>query len=682
MTDHKTTQAQSNDKVVFQQDGSPFSAQFDDIYFDTQHGYSQSDDVFIQGNNIEARLLANKSPLVIGETGFGTGLNFFITLKYVEQAITKHGDKTLPLTFISVEKYPLSAEQIQQSLQCWPEFKPFVDDFCQQYDNSNTDQSIREFRLLAGKVTLILICDDASKGFAKLSTNIKVSRKQNNYLVPAINAWYLDGFSPAKNPEMWSPELFGQIARLSDDNASLSTFTVAGFVKRGLIKVGFRLEKKTTVGRKNKSLRAKFQQSPNSGQGYLLRPHNTKPTRVAIIGSGIAAACLAYKLTRENIRVCIYCQDDELAQGGSSNAIGAVYPLLHQERDDISEFYHQAFITALAFYHQVAEQGVAFDHQWCGVLDLAFKPALAKRLIKFDQINAWPRDIIHTVNAQQASELANMPLEHGGLFMPQAGWVAPQQLVRALFGAALNTGYLKVKTQCDIEQLQPTDDNTWRLHYGNKTDAASTVVMCGGAQTSLLAPFDQLPVYPVRGQVSSMKTNDDIAKLSTVICHKGYLTPKNNDIHCIGATFDKDDRDIQSRTQDDDYNLAMYHQSLTTFPKWQKHDVVSSKARLRCMSPDHMPVAGPMPKTEEYYALYHHLEKDKNWRVDTPAPYYPNLYVLTGLGARGLCSAPLMADIIKADICGTPYPVNSKMLFNLAPNRYILKDIIKGKFKR
>jgi len=173
-----------------------------------------------------------------------------------------------------------------------------------------------------------------------------------------------------------------------------------------------------------------------------------------------------------------------------------------------------------------------------------------------------------------------------------------------------------------------------------------------------------------------MATNDDIGELATVICHKGYLTPKHNDSHCIGATFDKDVRDIQTSQEDDEYNLRMYHQCLPNFPQWQLSDV-----RLRCMSPDHMPIAGPMPKTNEYYGLYQRLEKDKNWRVETPAPYYDNLYVMTGLGARGLCSAPLLADIIMGDICQTPYPVDSKMLFNLAPNRFILKDIIKGKFK-
>lgn len=674
-------QLSANKRVIFQEDGSPFSQHFDDIYFDTQAGYGQSEDVFVKGNNISERLDLNLEPLVIGETGFGTGLNFFITLAYYEKALEKHKEKLLPLTFISVEKYPLSGQQIKQSLAQWTEFDSYVEEFCHQYNEVDFSEPLVKLSFFNGQVTLILVFNDASDG---LSTLTIAKGNENQKLIahiPAINAWYLDGFSPAKNPEMWSPRLFNQLARLSKDDATLATFTVAGFVKRGLVAEGFRLQKKATTGRKNKSLVAKFQQPPTNGKGFLLRPKNVKPTRVAIIGSGIAAACVAYKLVQENVKVTLYCQDEELANGGSSNAIGAVYPLLHQDKDDISDFYHKAFVTALDFYHEIIKQGVTFSHDWCGVLDLAFKPALVKRLDKFDEINAWPSDIIHTVSAQEASKLASMPLTHGGLFMPRAGWVAPQELVRALFNKAQSTGYLKIKTSCQITELEPSNDGHWYLHHEKKIDKATTVIMCGGAQTPLIAPFDELPVYPVRGQVSSMKTNPEIEKLNTVICHKGYLTPQNQGLHCIGATFDKDDSDTSTRAQDDEYNMAMYHQSLEQFPKWQSQDIARSKARLRCMSPDHMPMAGPMPKTQAYYSLYQHLEKDKNWKVDTPAPYHENLYVLSGLGARGLCSAPLMADIITADICGTPYPVNSKMLYNLAPNRFILKDIIKGKFK-
>ena len=177
-----------------------------------------------------------------------------------------------------------------------------------------------------------------------------------------------------------------------------------------------------------------------------------------------------------------------------------------------------------------------------------------------------------------------------------------------------------------------------------------------------------------------MISNDKIANLSTVICHKGYLTPANNNLHCIGATFQKNSFDTESKAEDDQFNLAMLDKCLPNVTQWQTTDIVNSKARLRCMTPDHLPMVGAMPDLEAHKQQYPHLSKDKRWRYNELAPVISNLYMLTGLGARGLCTAPLLADILTADICGTPYPLNNEQLFNLAPNRFIIRDIVRRKF--
>lgn len=187
-------------------------------------------------------------------------------------------------------------------------------------------------------------------------------------------------------------------------------------------------------------------------------------------------------------------------------------------------------------------------------------------------------------------------------------------------------------------------------------------------------------MYPVKGQVSAVQSNSNIKALSTVICHKGYLTPAHQDLHCIGATFDKTFSDLETSSQSDKYNLDMLTDSMGNNFGWQLSDIKQSKARVRCMTPDHLPIVGPVAIVDDHPELYSHLAKDKNWHYKTPAPYYQNLYTLTGLGARGLCSAPLMAQILTADICGLPYPVDEKMLFNLSSNRFVVRDIIKRKY--
>lgn len=663
-------------QVLFQPDGSPYSATFNDIYFDTQDGCLQSEQVFIQNNKIKDRLLSALLPLTIAETGFGTGLNFFLTLALF-QTLNQSTDQSTANTaalagfnFISVEKFPLTAEQIKQALLIWPALTPFVTEFLKQYPNKLTTGDVIHMQFFNGKVNLQLIINDAATGFAGLNV-----AKQG-----LVDAWYLDGFAPASNPEMWSAALFSQMARLSKAEATLGTFTIAGNVRRGLNQVGFRLEKKLTAGKKKETLFGIFQQNAKWGKAYQIRQQIIKPMRVSIIGGGIASACAAYALTKAGINVTIYCQDNAIAQGASSNTIGALYPLIHQQPDDISLFYQQAFIRARGFYDELLKAGFDFAHNWCGLLEVSYKEALEKRQQQFEQFNAWPESLIQSLSAKEASSVAKIPLSHGGLYMPNAGWISPPELVKALFTAAQATKRLKIFTQTKINTIEQTAEEHWRLDTNKGKIKAQVLILCSGAETAKLSIADGLPLSSVRGQVSNMAANNERVKnLDTVLCHKGYLTPQYQGIHCIGASFEKDRFDTEASIAEDEFNLTMLEKCLPELNTWQLNDVKSSKARLRCMTPDHLPVVGAMPKIAEHIACYAHLAKDKNWRYQTPAPVYKNLYLLTGLGARGLCSAPLLADILTAELTNKPYPVDDKMLFNLAPNRFVIRDLIKRK---
>lgn len=439
----------------------------------------------------------------------------------------------------------------------------------------------------------------------------------------------------------------------------------------------------------------------SSESGYKLRPKIIKPQHVSIIGGGIASACAAYALTKQGIKVTLYCKDNALAQGASSNAIAALYPLLHQQADDISLFYQEAFWRAKSLYTEISQQGFDFPHSWCGLLELAYKESLVKRQKKFNELATWPTDLIHKVDAKQASQIANITLGNGGLFMPNAGWIAPQELVKQVINAAKATGRLTIKTDVlvnTIEQIQPIENKTqkeeaekekthWRLSTNKGDIDASVLVVCGGAEIIDLDFIKQLPFTSVQGQITSMKTNSVINPLSTVICHKGYLTPssstdQHSGIHCIGATFKKNNTSTIATKEDDEFNLNMLANCLPNLAKninWTEQDISASKARLRCMTPDHIPMVGAMPDVQKHIETYPHLAKDKNWKYNQPTPVVKNLYVMMGFGARGLCSAPLAADILTADLCGTLYPVSNEMLFNLSPNRFVIRDIIRRK---
>ncbi len=662
--------------IIFKADGTPFSPQFNDIYFDSENGCQQSQQVFIEANQLKERLTEYsqhhvQQRLTIVETGFGSGLNFLLTLRSYHLAKLEHEKNNsavafTKLTFISVEKYPLTCQQIKQALILFPELKHYSQLLVEQYPQLPQKECCLTF--FEHDISLHLIIDDASQA---LST-IKAPKSG------LVDIWYLDGFSPDKNPEMWNNALFVQMARLSKQQATLATFTVAGFVRRGLTAIGFRLQKQTGSGKKREILVGLFQNA-QYGKGYQIRAQNTKPQQVTIIGGGIASACAAYLLSKQGINIVLYCKDSELAQGASSNDIGALYPLIHQLPDDISHFYHQAFWRAKQFYQEIYQQGFEFSHDWCGLLDIAYDDKLKIFQQKFERLNLWPAELIHSVDANTASKIANMPLNDGGLFMPQAGWIAPQECVQQLFKAAQQSGKLTIKCNVEIKKLTQNQDQSWQLETNKTLINAKIVLLCGGAEAIKLNVLQHSSLVAIRGQVSTMRANNESSKLTTVICHKGYLTPQHQGQHCIGATFQRGTFNTDTKTAEDVYNLDMLARCLPNLMTWQLTDIISSKARLRCSTPDHFPMVGQLPNVEQHKSTYAHLAKDKNWKIHTPAPCLENLYIFTGLGARGLCTAPLLADILVAELCGTPYPVSYKMLYNLAPNRFIIRDIVKHK---
>jgi tRNA 5-methylaminomethyl-2-thiouridine biosynthesis bifunctional protein len=661
-------------KLTSHQEDAPSKQYFDDIDCNNESGTLQSDFIFIQKNQIKHRLASADKTFTIAETGFGTGLNFLLTLQAYQEVQQDSDREIAPLHFISVEKYPLSKAQLKHSLSILPHLQTLSHSLVDNYPEVLPDAFPQEIQMnfLNNQVRLTLIVNDTAQALSSLR-----SLKQG-----LVDAWYLNGLSPAKNPKLWNKELFTHIGRLSKEQATLTTLTIVDFVTSHLSDTGFRLEKVLVPGNKKEILFGKMQQNPLTRKGYQLRPHIKKPQHVSIIGGGIASACAAYALTKQGVKVTLYCKDMTVAQGGSSNAIGALYPLLHQQADDISNFYQQAFWRAKALYTEIAEQGFSFSHQWCGLLEVSYKEALVKRQQAFEKLNTWPAALIHGVDAAVASKFASIDLPYGGLYMPNAGWISPKELVEQIFQAAKTSNLLKIKTDTHITKIRQVNDSSWCLSSNQGEFNASVLVICGGADSIEIEQLNALPLTATRGQITSMASNPKINKLSTVICHKGYLTPENKGIHCIGATFQKNDTNLIAEKADDEYNLAMLNKcmpELSSKINWQEQDIASSKARLRCMSQDHLPLVGAVPKIEEHMQTYAHLGKDKNWKYSEAPPCIDNLYVLLGLGARGLCSAPLAADILTAELCNTPYPMDNQMIFNLSPNRFIIRDIIKRK---
>ena len=265
-------------ELDWDENGQPHSRQYGDVYFSRISGMAETHHVFLQPNALSDRFtaLAAGARLVIGETGFGTGLNFLCAWQLFERTAPPDA----ALHFVSVEKHPLKRTDLQRALALWPELQDQAQQLLKQYVAVNP--GFQQFRF--GRVVLTLLVGDALDCLSSLDAQ--------------IDAWFLDGFAPAKNPEMWQPELFTQLARLSAPGTTLATFSSAGDVRRGLKEVGFVVKRIPGFGHKWESLQGRFAGDPTqSAKPWYARPTFKPAQRKAlIIGAGLAGCASAASL--------------------------------------------------------------------------------------------------------------------------------------------------------------------------------------------------------------------------------------------------------------------------------------------------------------------------------------------------------------------------------------------------
>ncbi|MDX7704699.1 bifunctional tRNA (5-methylaminomethyl-2-thiouridine)(34)-methyltransferase MnmD/FAD-dependent 5-carboxymethylaminomethyl-2-thiouridine(34) oxidoreductase MnmC [Aeromonas caviae] len=644
--------------------GTPVSSEFGDVYFSNDNGLSETRYVFLQQNRLPERFSHHDSDsFVIGETGFGTGLNFLATMAvFLEQApLSGNGSR---LHFISVEKYPLTQADLRKALAAWPELshlsQPLIDQWPLPVSGCH--------RLLFadGRIRLDLWFGDIKEMLPQVP----------HPATGLVDAWYLDGFSPAKNPEMWTQDLFDDLARLARPDATLSTFTCAGFVRRGLIAAGFAMKKVKGHGSKREML-AGVREGKVPQQS--IAPWYARPTgregEVLIIGGGIASAMTALSLVERGRHVTLLCEDGEPASGASGNRQGALYPLLNGEHDALSRFYSLAFgfarnrLLALAKHHPVA-------FSLCGVTQLGYDDKSAAKLAKMSQ-GPFPPELMHPLSAVEVEQVVGLPCDADGVSYPLGGWLCPAELTRAAITEAQASGRLEVVFNAAVTRIAEEVDG-WRVEsQDGRAWQAPNLVVAAGHKLPALLPFAELPLYPVRGQVSHVPTTARLSQLRTVLCYDGYLTPAHNGAHCIGASYGRNQTDLAYRADEQEQNRARL-QACVPQQRWPAEvDVSGAQARVgvRCASRDHLPVAGPVARLA---ALADH---DVNAPADQQSalPLHAGLYVLGALGSRGLCSAPLCGELLASEICGDPLPLAADLLEALHPARYWVRRLRRGK---
>lgn len=596
-------------QVVFNEFGMPVATEFDDIYFSNDNGLAESRYVFLDQNDLPQRWQNHpRARFVIAETGFGTGLNVLALIQRFLDTAPSH----LHLHIVSFEKYPLQVPDMQRAHEQFPELATLAAELRHLYPAP--EPGCHRRLLAAGRITLDLWFGDLLELLPQWLPHGRGT----------VDAWFLDGFAPDKNPQMWQPELYQAMAKAAAPGSTFATFTAAGTVRRGLQAAGYQVLKVTGYGRKREMLRGTI-------NGQQVGP-STTAKRVVIVGAGIAAAAAVAACQARGWDVQLVSSG--IADGASGNPQAAVYPLLHAQRSPLAEYFVAAFGYAHNFYHQHTA------HQWhpCGVLQLNFTAERAHRAVKIAR--EYSSELVQLWSPEQVqAHWAALPA-HSALWYPRAGWLAAAATVQALL----------TSTQCTIatvNRIVPNASSGWTLHTDASapTIEADVVIIAAGAGLPELTKDWQLQFQNVRGQVTLVDSNATTVQCPSVVCYKGYFTPALESQHCVGATYARHFTTTEATTnstQDMQQNLATLADNLAP-QDWPTQLLpLSNRTSVRNTSRDHLPVVGELA---------------------------PGLAVIGALGSRGFTAAPLAAEILASQWADEPLPISEAMRQRLLPQR-------------
>jgi tRNA 5-methylaminomethyl-2-thiouridine biosynthesis bifunctional protein len=559
---------------------TPKSEIFDDIYFSIHDGLAETHHVYMGGNNYPARW-RNAHYHSICELGFGTGLNFLATAhSFLESA-----DETAILDYIAIEKYPLDARFIKEALAIFSDRLDAV--LCDEFYNSYPPAVPGFHRLvLCGRIRLTLVFEDVLWALPQI-------------VAPrGIGAWYLDGFAPSKNPDMWVDEIYHHMARLSCRGASVATFTAAGVVKRGLAQAGFTVTKQKGYGYKRDMLTAFLDQDAAaqiieqaSERHYHAEIKEKSSYKIAILGAGMAGAAASYFLRKDGHNVTIYDTADEIASGASGNVLGLCNPRLAASRSAVNEYFASSYVLAMQLFPKLSAD---FDN--VGILHYMQTPSRHEKMNKCKNNWGWPDSEMRLVDAKEASLIAGIDLSHEALYLPRTGSINPAKLVKSYIG----DGIVNLSSPCQYEAV----GDQWRVD-GILYD--KIIFAAGEGLLSILGG----PLERVKGQITIFDvaglSGDILKNLKCYIGYGGYVTRYLDEGRLsagrfvTGATFGRHDTNREALDADDDVNLGELFEALGSrddgsgeVHKLNRDDfaIVDHRAAHRCATNDRVPVVG------------------------------------------------------------------------------------------
>ena len=609
----------------FNADGTLYSTKFDDIYASSHGALAQARHVFLNGNDLPERWI-RAGCFTIVETGFGAGLNFLATWQAWRETPTD-----ARLHFVSVEKHPFHREDLERIHERQPVLRELSAQLRERYPPLLP--GFHRLHFDGGRVTLTLLFGEAAAMLRQLQAR--------------ADAFFLDGFAPAKNPHMWSGEIFAELARLAWPDATLATYTVAAAVCHGLTGAGFAIEKRPGFANKREMLCGRY-------GGAVADAVSRQDRRAIVIGAGLAGTTCAQRLAERGWDVQLVERHHAPAQEASGNPAGLVRPVFSLDWNTHSRFTSAAFLYATRHQAALEKSGNEAIHGEGGVLQLARDASHFDKQQRIIEQFALPADLVKVVHTVEATELAGAPVAGPACWFPQAVWADPASMCRANLdgsGSAVSRLY-----GCEVAGLRRTVGQWEVLDSAGKVLASAPVVVLANAFTAIrLAQAAWLPLRPVRGQVSLMPQRAD-RNLRIAVCRDGYVTPAIDGAHCIGASFNEDMAETAVRIEDQVANLQRLEAMLPGFGDGIAPEMLNGRVAFRAMSFDRLPVLG---------ALEHPASADANGQ--------DGLFACLALGSRGMTWGALAAEIVACRITGEPMPVEAGLLDALEPVRFLKK---------
>lgn len=517
---------------------TPFSSTFDDVYFSREGGLAETKHTFLNGNNLPNRW-KGRDHFTILETGFGTALNFLCTAKTWQET----SQKGQWLYYISIEKHPISIPDLERLHTTLPAaLQPFAVKLRQALPPAIPGFHWHVFE--EEQISLLLIQADLVTALPELEAK--------------IDAWFLDGFSPAKNPEMWNDALYEAMKNLSAEDATFATYTAASSVRAGVERAGFSWQKQSGFGHKKHML---------CGQLSGSQKFQNKHKEALIIGGGLAGCFAANALARQGMNVTLIERHQTVAKEASGNNAAIMKPYLAKEWTPQTLLYNQAFYYAR---RQAIKNGLFYQ---IGALQLEeesrhFGLGLSKNMAEM-------------LDIQAASTIAGMEVKQPGVYLPEGGWLEPKLACER----AISVPNITPVFETEAITLSRSG-NVWKVN--NKWE--SPIVVVANAREAISFPqLSHLPLIPMRGQVTIFQKTQ---LLKTIVSYGGYALPHDKFL-TLGATYGKNDFETEAREIDNNKNISLYN---NVFVNPMLAKPIGTRVAWRTTTPSKRPLVG---KVEE-----------------------------------------------------------------------------------